>query len=148
MMTMLTLHQLGVIVWIGGMFFAHMALRPAANELLEPPVRLPLLHQVLKRFFLWVWLAVISILVSGFWVFLGIMKGQAPMYIHLMAGFGLLMAIIFFYIYFVPFRAMGKALDQNDLPAAGSRMVMIRRLIGVNLVIGLVLAALGGLKLF
>ena len=46
-----TLHLLGVVVWVGGMFFAHMALRPAATELLEPPQRLPLLQATLMRFF-------------------------------------------------------------------------------------------------
>ena len=33
----LLVHLLGVIVWVGGMFFAHMALRPSAAEVLEPP---------------------------------------------------------------------------------------------------------------
>ena len=144
----LTLHLIGVIVWVGGMFFAHMALRPAVNGQLPPPVRLPLMHQVLKNFFRWVWLSVVLILVTGFWVFLGVMKGQAPMYIHLMAGLGLLMAGIFLYIYFIPFKAMGESLETNDLPGAGTRMVLIRRLIGVNLLLGLVLSLLGGLKLF
>lgn len=144
----LTLHLIGVIVWVGGMFFAHMALRPAVNGQLQPPVRLPLMHQVLKNFFRWVWLSVVLILVTGFWVFLGVMKGQAPMYIHLMAGFGLLMAGIFVYIYFAPFKAMGKALEINDLPRAGAGMALIRRLIGINLILGLLLSLLGGLKLF
>ena len=144
----LTLHLIGVIVWVGGMFFAHMALRPAVNAQLQPPVRLPLMHQILKVFFRWVWLSMVLILATGFWVFLGIMKGQAPMYIHLMAGFGLLMAGIFLYIYFAPFKAMGEALETNDLPKAGARMALIRRLIGINLILGLTLSLLGGLKLF
>ena len=146
--TALTLHLIGVIVWIGGMFFAHMALRPAVNLQLQPPVRLPLMHQVLKYFFRWVWLSIVLILATGFWVFLGVMKGQAPMYIHLMAGFGLLMAGIFIYIYFVPFRVMGQALAAGNLPEAGARMALIRRLIGLNLILGLALSLLGGLKLF
>ena len=144
----LTLHLIGVIIWVGGMFFAHMALRPAVNGQLQPPVRLPLMHQVLKIFFRWVWLSVLLILVTGLWVFLGVMKGQAAMYIHLMAGFGLLMAGIFLYIYFAPFKAMGEALAENDLPKAGARMALIRRLIGINLILGLALSLLGGLKFF
>ena len=144
----LTLHLIGVIVWVGGMFFAHMALRPAVNGQLQPPVRLPLMHQVLQNFFRWVWLSMVTILATGFWVFLGVMKGQAAMYIHLMAGFGLLMAGIFIYIYFVPFKAMGEALEENDLPKAGARMALIRRLIGINLILGLALSLLGGLKFF
>ena len=33
-----TLHVLAIVVWIGGMVFAHFFLRPAAARL-EPPVR-------------------------------------------------------------------------------------------------------------
>jgi putative copper export protein len=35
----LVLHILGAIVWVGGMFFAYMVLRPAAGEM-EGPTRL------------------------------------------------------------------------------------------------------------
>ena len=69
-----TLHLLGVIVWVGGMFFAHMALRPVATEQLEPPQRLPFLYAVLTRFFRWVWLAVLTILITGYWIYLGAMR--------------------------------------------------------------------------
>jgi len=37
-----TLHILGAVIWVGGMFFAYMALRPAIVETLEPPFRLKL----------------------------------------------------------------------------------------------------------
>ena len=37
---LLMAHILGVTVWVGGMFFAYMALRPASVELLETPERL------------------------------------------------------------------------------------------------------------
>jgi len=45
-----TLHVLSIVVWIGGMVFAHFFLRPAVAQL-EPPVRLRLMHDVLGRFF-------------------------------------------------------------------------------------------------
>lgn len=35
----ITLHVLSAVVWVGGMFFAWMALRPVAASLLEPPPR-------------------------------------------------------------------------------------------------------------
>ena len=31
------LHLLAAVIWVGGMFFAYMALRPVAASLLEPP---------------------------------------------------------------------------------------------------------------
>ena len=144
----ITLHLLAVIVWVGGMFFAHMVLRPAANELLEPLQRLPLLKSVLDRFFPWVWLAIILILVSGYWIFLGLWGGHAGLYVHVMQGFGLVMVGLFSYVYFFPYRVMGHALRSGDIPLAGTQMVIIRRIIGVNLVLGLATTVIGTAKLF
>ena len=44
------IHVLAVILWVGGMAFAHFFLRPSLQTL-EAPVRLRLLHAVMKRFF-------------------------------------------------------------------------------------------------
>ena len=144
----LTLHLLATVVWVGGMFFAHMALRPVVNEQLAPPVRLPLLNAVLRRFFAWVWLAVILVTGSGYWVFLGPMGGQSGLYVHVMAAVGTLMALIFAFIYFVPYRAMTGALQEGDVPGAGQRMALIRKLIGFNLILGLLTTLIGASKLF
>ena len=54
----LLLHALAAVVWVGGMFFAHMALRPVAASLLEPPQRLALWVGVFSRFFPWVFVAI------------------------------------------------------------------------------------------
>lgn len=144
----LALHLLAAMVWVGGMFFAHMALRPAAQELLEPPQRLPLLKRVLDRFFPWVWLAVILILATGYWVFLGPWQGQAGLYVHVMQGLGLVMAALYSFIYFVPYRRMGRALEAGDIPAAGAHMAVIRRIIGINLVLGLITSFIAAAKPF
>ena len=137
MSALLMLHLLGTVVWVGGMFFAHMALRPAAAEQLPPPQRLPLLRAVLARFFRWVWLAVLAILASGYWIFLVLWQGQAPLHVHLMQGSGLLMVGLFFFVYFVPYQRMGRALEAENLPAAAAAMATIRRVIAVNLVLGI-----------
>jgi len=134
---LLTIHLLGTLVWVGGMFFAHMAMRQAAHELLDPPLRLPFLKRVLDRFFRWVWLSIAVIMVSGYWVFLLLFKGEAGLYVHLMQGLGLVMTGLFCFVYFVPYRRMGLALEQQDIPAAATQMAMIRKVIGVNLILGL-----------
>ncbi len=139
----LTLHLLGTLVWVGGMFFAHMALRPAAAECLEPALRLTLLKAVLDRFFRWVWIAIVSILASGYWIFIGLWNGQAALYVHLMQGVGLLMVGLFLFIYFLPYQRMGRALDNADIPAAGVQMARIRRIIGINLILGLATSVIG-----
>ena len=33
------LHVLAVVIWVGGMYFAHQMLRPVAADLLAPPQR-------------------------------------------------------------------------------------------------------------
>ena len=133
----LTLHLLAAIVWVGGMFFAHMALRPAVNQLLEPPQRLPLMLKVFDGFFSWVWGAVILILVSGYWLMFGVFQGDPPLSQWVMAVLGTLMGIIFVIIYSLPYRRMKAALAASELPRAAVAMGLIRRLIGVNLVLGL-----------
>ena len=54
----LFLHLAGVVVWVGGMFFAYVCLRPVAAETLDPPLRLTLWVKVFERFFRFVWAAV------------------------------------------------------------------------------------------
>ena len=60
----ITLHLLSAVIWVGGMFFAHQCLRPAAASLLDPPARLKLWVGVFKTFFLWVWAAIALTLVG------------------------------------------------------------------------------------
>ena len=144
----LTLHLLGVIVWIGGMFFAHMALRPAAIEVLEPPQRLPLMKRTLDRFFPWVWVSIGLILASGYSILIGILGADAGVYVHVMHSIALIMVAIFCYIYFIPYKQMGQVLQDGNLPGAGAQLIIIRRMIGINLILGLVTTVIGGAKPF
>ena len=60
-------HVVSIIVWVGGMVFAHFFLRPAAQAL-EPPQRVRLMHDVLQRFLAAVGVAVVLVLGSGLWM--------------------------------------------------------------------------------
>lgn len=51
-----TLHVLAALIWVGGMFFAWMILRPAAVKA-HRACRLGLSVNVFQRFFVWVWVA-------------------------------------------------------------------------------------------
>ena len=86
----ITLHLLAVVIWVGGMFFAYMALRPAAASLLEPPQRMPLWVGTFARFFPWVWTAVILLPVTGYWMIFTVFGGfqSLALYIHIMQGLG------------------------------------------------------------
>jgi len=136
------LHVIGVVVWVGGMFFAYMTLRPAAAVLLEPPQRLPLWQATLSRFFTWVWIAVGLIVVSSAWmlVALGGMK-SVGVYVHIMLAIGVVMMLIFAHVFFAPYRRLTRAVQAKDWPAGGAALAQIRKLVGLNLILGLVTVA-------
>ena len=137
----ITLHLLAVVVWVGGMFFAYMALRPAAAALLEPPLRLPLWSATFARFFPWVWAAVILLPASGYWMILNVFGGfgNLALYIHIMQAVGILMTLIFLHVYFAPYPRLRKAVAARDYAAAGKQLAIIRKLIGLNLLLGMAL---------
>lgn len=134
---LLLLHVLGATIWVGGMFFAYVCLRPVAAAQLAPPQRLPLWHAVLRRFFLWVWIAVPLLLVSGLAMLLAIGFGNAPLHWHLMLLSGCLMIAIYLWVYFRPFAALRCAVEAQQWDAGGRALARIRRLVGVNLALGL-----------
>ena len=144
----IVLHVLSVTIWVGGMFFAYMAQRPAAASVLEPPQRLTLWVHTFRRFFPWVWVAIILIPVTGYWMIFNIYGGFAttPRYIHIMNGIGTVMILIYLHVFFAPFRRLSRAVAQADWPAGGKQLNQIRRLVGVNTILGLttILVAAGG----
>jgi len=146
---MFALHVLSAVIWVGGMFFAYMALRPAAARLLEPPQRLPLWSASFARFFPWVWVAVVVLLGTGYAMIFGVFGGMAhtPVRVHVMQGLGILMMLIYFHVFFAPYRRMNQAIDAQDFKEAGRRLGQIRKLIGLNLILGLIVVAVasGGL---
>lgn len=133
---LLALHTLAVVVWIGGMFFAYNALRPAAAEILEPPLRLKLWVATFRRFFPWVWLSVIVLLISGLWMMMAIPK--PPTSILVMFGLGVLMMFIFAYVYFIPYKHLKSAVSNEDWPEGGVNLGKIRTSVGINMMIGLI----------
>ena len=136
----ITLHTLSAVVWVGGMFFAHFALRPAANHLLEPPLRLPLMSQVLGKFFPWVWVAMVVLWITGLGVIFGIYGGMAktPIFVHIMLALAIIMSLLFVYIFFIPFPGLKKRVSQKDFKLAAQYLATIRQLIVTNLWLGLI----------
>ncbi|MEW8506125.1 MAG: CopD family protein [Candidatus Thiodiazotropha sp.] len=133
----MALHLLGVIVWVGGMFFAHMVMRPVFNSALEPEERVPLLLGVFNHFFPWVWGSVIAILASGFWMLFVIYENGIGLWLGFMTVIGVLMSAIFVYIYSMPYNRLGAAVKNQDKPKVVLAVIQIRRLILVNLILGL-----------
>jgi uncharacterized membrane protein len=140
----LVLHSLAAVVWVGGMFFALMALRPATAPL-EPGPRLELWSRVLERFFLWVIAAIVLLLASGYGMIFGVYAGfrGIGLHVNLMQGLGIIMMLLFFHLYFAPWRRFRAALARRDYPAAAGQLNQIRVIVAINLILGLVTVAVG-----
>ena len=136
------LHLLCAVVWVGGMFFAYVVLRPSLAAI-EAPQRMLLNTRVFKKFFLVVWHAMPLILLSGgAMIALQWDMATAPWQIHAMIGLGLVMAAVFLAIFFGPYRQFRRTIDRNRM---ASSLDNIRKLIGVNLVLGVVTVIVAGL---
>lgn len=111
----LALHIVGAIVWVGGMFAAYVCLRPATGAL-EGPQRLMLWRNFFAKFFIWVWVSIILLLASGFWMMATTFGGMtgAPPYIHFMMGLGLIMVALFIWLFHGPWLKFKRAVDTGD----------------------------------
>ena len=137
----LFLHVLSVVVWVGGMFFAYMALRPVAASVLEPPQRLTLWAGVFGKFFPWVWASVALILLTGLHMLMKLGGAEAPHYAMTMLALGVTMMLIFAHVFFAPFKKLKRAVAEQNWKAGGAALAQIRMLIGINLSLGLLTIA-------
>ena len=140
----LAFHILAALVWVGGMFFAHVMLRPSAGPL-EPAIRFALWQRVFARFFVWVWLAILVLLVSGVAMIQLALGGFAAVGpgVNLMLALGVVMMLLFAHVYFAPYRRFRSAVAAADWPLAETTIGQIRRLVLINLVLGVVTAVAG-----
>ena len=139
----LLLHVLAATVWVGGMFFALVCLRPAAVAL-DPAVRLQLWEDTLRRFFPWVLMAIVVMLITGFWMIFAVLGGfkSVGLHVHLMLGLGLLMMLLALHTYFAPFKRLRKFVAEKHWADAGKNLNQIRLLITINLALGLIVVAI------
>ena len=141
-----TLHMLSIIVWIGGMVFAHFFLRPAVAQL-EPALRLPLMHAVLGRFFQAVLAASLLTLLSGMWMIGRVAKHvvqsggsfEMPSAWTIMAVLGVAMVAIFMHIRFVLYKRLDRAVTASEWGAGGAALAQIRNWVSINLGIGVLI---------
>jgi uncharacterized membrane protein len=141
----LIVHIFAAVVWVGGMFFAHQALRPAV-AVLDPEVRLTLWTRVFERFFAWVFAAIVLLLASGYGLVFAVFGGfpKLPLYVNAMQGIGIIMMLLFLHLYFAPWRRLRSAVARQDWPEGGRQLGQIRRIVTINLVLGLIVVAIGG----
>ena len=115
------LHVLCAVIWVGGMFFAYVVLRPSLS-VLEPIQRIALHTQIFRRFFLVVWHAMPLILLSGFVVLFGFYGGMefVGWNMHVMMLLGLIMSAVFLLIFFGPYARFRRTTDRTRSPPRAS----------------------------
>jgi len=137
----LALHLLAAVVWVGGMFFAFVVLRPTAATALEAPDRLRLWSAVLAVFLRWVMGAITVLLLTGYWMLFGKFggfAGAAP-YIHIMHGLGLIMVAVFGHTYSAPFKRMAALVANSDWEGGAQQLAKVRGFVAGNLALGIII---------
>ncbi|RAI60168.1 CopD family protein [Roseicella frigidaeris] len=137
------LHLLGAVLWVGGMAFALLALRPALARL-EPAQRLAVHEEALRRFLRLVWHAMPAMLLTGYALLFGWYGGfaGAGWHIHAMHMLALAMAGIVLALATGPWKAFRAARARADLAAAATEMDRVRQLILLNCGLGLLTVAI------
>jgi uncharacterized membrane protein len=138
---LLAVHLLSAVIWVGGMFYAVVILRPGLAVLDAGP-RLQLHMVTLKKFFFYVWHVMPLMILTG-WAMVYLAWGgfgALPWSINVMQGLGILMALVFLYVFFAPWQRLRRAIRP-----APDLIPRIRSLIVVNLVLGMVTVAIGAL---
>lgn len=143
-----TLHVLAALVWVGGMFFAWMVLRPAVVSALQGPARLKLWLEVFPRFFVWVWAVVVLLPITG----VGMIQLQfvsfetAPRYVQVMMGLYVVMTALFIRIQSLQLPELGRAVEAEQWAEGAAALGRIRRLVGINLLVGLTVVAIAAAR--
>ena len=143
-----SLHVLAALILVGGMFFAWMILRPASVAALEGPARLKLWVEVFPRFFVWVWAAVLILPISGVGLLQIRFNGfeTAPRYVQIMMGLYIVMVALFIRIQSLQLPELRKAVQAEQWAAGAAALARIRRLVGCNLIVGLLLVAIAAAR--
>ncbi|MCY1451169.1 Copper resistance protein D [compost metagenome] len=131
------------------MFFAWMILRPAAVATLDPPARLKLWLEVFRRFFVWVWGAVVLLPVTGVGMLHLSFNGfaGAPRHVQVMMGLYVAMVALFLRVQMLQLPELRRAVEAQDWPAGGAVLGRIRKTVGGNLLIGLAVVVIGAARL-
>jgi uncharacterized membrane protein len=130
------LHLAGAIIWLGGMVFMLVSLRPVAIAQMQPSARLTLLSSVMSRFFVLVWASVVVLLLTGLYMMMTTGMAAAPKGWHWMLGIGLLMFAIFGHLYYGPFKRLKRAVARADWARASVHMAKIHTLVVTNFCLG------------
>ncbi|MDZ7585094.1 MAG: CopD family protein, partial [Thiobacillus sp.] len=85
--------------------------------------------------------SVALVLLSGLHMLMVFGGMAAPHYAMAMLALGVLMMLIFAQVFFIPYKKLKRAVDEQNWKAGGAALAQIRMLIGINLSLGLLTIA-------
>ena len=143
---LLLVHLLAAALWVGGMATMVLAVRPSLAQIDAPPLRVRFMAAVFARLFAAVAVAIVLLFASGLWLVASAGGwGVAHWSVHAMAAIAIVMVLVFAVIRFGPFAALQRAVAAAEWPVGADRLAGIRRLVAVNLVLGVVVFAVATL---
>jgi len=137
----IALHLLAAVIWVGGMFFAYVILRPIASQQFEPAVKLTLWSSIFQRFFAWVMLSIAILLTTGIWMTIqlgGMAAAATGIHVHIMLLLGIIMMLIFLHVHFNLLKKLKLSIADHDWIAGDFVLNQIRQSIAMNLILGLI----------
>lgn len=137
------MHDLAAVLWIGGIFFAFMVLRPVST-MFEPPQRLQLWSTVFARFFPWVWFFIVILVTTGYVDLFTRFDGSLTQaYLLAMQVIGWIMILLFAWLSFVLVVRLHQAVSEQRWPDAAAAMKPIRQIMAINLALGILIILIG-----
>ena len=143
----LALHVLAAVVWVGGMFFAYLFLRPVLGGR-EPAERLQIWCGVFAKFFPWVFVSIGVLFLTGFYmIYMMGGFGNIGPYIWVMLVLAVVMTGIFKFVYVAPYAHLKRGIEEENFKVAAFALGTIRKLVLTNLILGVVVILVAtGLK--
>ncbi|MCG2633381.1 MAG: hypothetical protein J4A00_00440 [Gammaproteobacteria bacterium] len=141
----LGIHLLAAMFWVGGLLFAYLIVRPAVQGIIDPETRFQLWLTLFSRFLPMVWVAIGVLFGSGLWLTYAVYGGFGGVgpAIHTMIVSGVLMTLLFAYLFVVLYPGLRRSVVITDFAAAAGYLAGIRRIVAINSLLGLFTVCLG-----
>ena len=90
------------------------------------------------------WIIAAALPLTGNFLIVSVYGGfaNAGINVHIMNGIGWIMIVLFAVLYFIPYRRFNAAVGDQDWPLAAKNLNSIRRIVAINLALGLIVIAI------
>lgn len=133
------IHQIGVLIWLGSLFFVRLVVLPATKSEKDPLIRMRFRIEAYRHMFRSGWVGLLLVWGSGLWR-LGIPNpSQLPLQVQVrvMGGAAVSMVVLQLFGYLRLFLNMELAVDEERLVWAAMNNFWMRKLIWLSLALGL-----------